>query len=348
MSRKLPCRGGSILLGIKNRSPLEAALIPWVGADGHEAAVLIVKGTFDIRDAGGPLRLSETQVPIHRSDSYRGDAAASSLTAASESCSTKSGTDVVLLGHACSMTGPVKVLDVELRVGTLRKVVRAFGDRVWFKLLGTWQMSNPVPFERMPLIYERAFGGMDSAANVQDRRNPVGTGFAARRSDGRLDGLALPNLEDPQNLIRQWDSRPAPVGFGFIAPQWEPRCGYAGTYDQLWRQERFPLLPQDFDERFYNAASQGLIARPHLRGGESVQVLGASRGGPLAFALPGLRPDISVKLRGRRAQHAPVLDTVVINTDERWVTLSWKVTVPCPRAFLYLEEVAVSCRTGGN
>ena len=36
--------------------------------------------------------------------------------------------------------------------------------------------------------------------------------------------------------------RPAPVGFGPLAPHWQPRCDFAGTYDQAWQQDRYPVL----------------------------------------------------------------------------------------------------------
>ena len=43
-----------------------------------------------------------------------------------------------------------------------------------------------------------------------------GTGYVAGRGSELLEGMALPNLEDPNDLISGWKDRPAPAGFGFV------------------------------------------------------------------------------------------------------------------------------------
>src|SRR5205823_5975392 len=109
------------------------------------------------------------------------------------------------------------------------------------------------PFSRMPIAWERSFGGTDpDDPSVVDRRNPVGRGVRKRAS--ALHGLPAPNFEDPRAPISNPSKRPIPVGFGPIAPQWQPRSDFAGTYDQAWKNDRYPLLPLDFDSRFLNSA----------------------------------------------------------------------------------------------
>ena len=89
---------------------------------------------------------------------------------------------------------------------------------------------------------------------------------------------------------------------------------------------RRPLLPVDFDRRFLNAASPGLIAPGYLVGNEIVTVVNASPRGRLEFALPGIpAPRIDVRLRGSAMKALPThLDTVVIDTDEHRVSLIWR------------------------
>ena len=88
-------------------------------------------------------------------------------------------------------------LEVGFRVGPVQKVLRVIGDRSGAR----WAPSSPQPFEKMPLVYERAFGGVDPQVEEPERdwdwRNPVGTGFAVSR--GNADGLALPNIEYPND-----------------------------------------------------------------------------------------------------------------------------------------------------
>jgi hypothetical protein len=127
-------------------------------------------------------------------------------------------------------------------------------------------------------------------------------------------------------LIRRYGDSPAPAGFGFVSADWEPRARYAGTYDEAWSQERKPLLPKDFDRRFFNAASPGLTAPGYLKGNEDVVVVNASAVSPLRFHLPGAPPPVcDIELRGGKKEVLPTnLDTVIINTDEMLVLLLWR------------------------
>ena len=155
-------------------------------------------------------------------------------------------------------------------------------------------------------------------------RDPVGTGYVSRWNDQL--GVALPNVEDPQNRIRSVSDRPAPAGFGFVSPHWQPRASFAGTYDAAWMSSRSPLLPQDFDRRFLNAASPGLVAPGYLVGNEPVTVVNASARGRLDFTLPGVTaPRVGVTLRGSGPQTVPThLDTVIVDTDGHRVSLIWR------------------------
>jgi hypothetical protein len=213
-------------------------------------------------------------------------------------------------------------------------VARVTGDRYLVTRSGISSTSAPLPFEKIPLVYERAFGGWDRrddnpARHVYEARNPVGTGFrkGAARGD---DEFAVPNVEDPENPFRVYGDTPQPVGFGFIAPNWQPRVAFAGTYDEAWDQNRKPLLPQDFDRRFYNSASPGLIAPGYLAGDEPVALLGVTDEGRIGFHLPRVPPPVcAIHLRGgKRADLATNLDTLIVDADRRVLTLQWRATLP--------------------
>ena len=99
--------------------------------------------------------------------------------------------------------------------------------------------SDPAPFDRMPLVYNRAFGGPDHAVN------PVGTGH---KSTAAADGtIRLPNLEDPHRPIRTPADAPPPPCFAPVAPGWKQRSRSLGTYDKKWLATRWPYFPEDFD-----------------------------------------------------------------------------------------------------
>lgn len=315
---------------IENRTPFAFETLFLMDEEGRPLLVPLVQATWVVDGRSRPV-VPEKQLPVRPAGQYWGDPDTSSCKYEPQTAFLKPTTDVVLIGHAYPARAGDREVLVTLRVGTLEKTVRVVGDRCWIKTLGIINIPNPQPFERIPLIYERAFGGWDTAGpdpvNGQfEPRNPVGVGFRRKKYE---EGLKLPNLEDPRRPLRSWGDTPPPAGFGFLAPHWQPRAKYAGTYDKAWQENRAPLLPTDFDPRFFNAASPGLIAPEYLKGNESVSVEHATPGGRLAFTLPGVpAPQIHIQLRGREDVHLPTnLDTVIINTDENLLLMLWRTNL---------------------
>jgi len=283
---------------------------------------------------GKMIVVEDKPVSVNVAGQYRGNPLESSYVYEPETAPIKLGTDVVLIGHAYAVSETSTEVQVRLRVGLLDKTVRVIGDRTWVRSLGSLSMTYPKPFEKIPLVYEQAFGGWDRSHPDPNKhsfepRNPVGTGF--RSKDGRFEeGMRLPNLEDPRHPISNFGDAPPPAGFGFTSPDWQPRASFAGTYDERWMRDRMPLLPKDFDRRFFNAASPGLIASGYLKGDEPVLIENASRRGTLLFNLPGVPPpECRVQLVGKRdAQILMALDTVIINTDQDLLLLLWRGHLP--------------------
>lgn len=340
------------MLEIRNHTYFETGLAPALGKDGLEYAVLAIKGTFDLPDPAAPSEdepaFAEVQQPVLPADEHYGEPGFSSVKYEMDSCLRKPGTDVVLVGSARPQR-TARRIDVGLQVGPARKVVRVFGDRRWERNLGRWRLTEPEPFDEMPLVWERAFGGRDETHEKEKKhaveaRNPIGTGFVAGRGSELLEDLALPNLEDPNDLITGWKDRPEPAGFGFVGRHWQPRVALAGTFDEAWEKERCPLLPADFDDRFYNGAPRGLVTRGHLQGGEPVRVVNASPRGEIRCTLPTRRFEVTAQIKDDLLEYPVVLDTVIVEPDEQRLVLTWRATIPCPRAFLYIDHVRVRSR----
>lgn len=299
-------------------------------------AVPLIQGTWHIGD-GGALTWLNKQAPIRPGGQWHGDPATTSLRLEPQVAFIKPvGTDVVLLGHAHAPHRGATEGQVGVRVGPVRKVARVIGDRRLVRGLGGISITAPAPFERIPIVYERAFGGWDRRHPDPRRhgceaRNPVGVGFFDRAL--ALDGEAqLPNIEDPEQPFNAFGDTPPPAGFGFVSPDWEPRRRLAGTYDEAWSKTRKPLLARDFDRRFFQSASSGLTSAGHLRGDEEVVVLGAAPEQRVAFQLPA-RSTLQcwIELRGRnRVALQPLLDTVIIDMDLRLLTLQWRCHLPLP------------------
>jgi hypothetical protein len=332
---------------IRNKTPFPAHLAPLLDKHGRESAVVAIKGTFSIRNKADALKPADKQEPVVLADVYHGEPDAASLKYESDITARKPGTDVSLLGHAYTHEPGKSSVDVGLKVGGLSKTARAFGDRVWFKALGFWVPSEPRPFEKIVLQYERAFGGKDFShenpkKHSQERRNPVGTGYVTMGKDGFLEDLPLPNIEDPADAIVRAGDKPAPAGFGLIPGHWLPRSDFAGTYDEAWKKNRFPFLPADFDERFYHAASPGLSSAAKFAGGEPVRYVNLAKERDVSFALPRRTLKVAASVKGKAGTYPALLDSVVIEPDEGRVMLTWKAIIPCNRDFLYIDDIRVT------
>jgi hypothetical protein len=329
------------MLQLANHTGLAATLFAAPDPTGIDSLYTVVKGTFalDRLDARGVPARAERQVPPVLADEHYGEPLASSIRAPSDVALVKPGTDVLLVGSAYPPGGrPAEWADVTLAAGPLVKTVRVFGDREW-RATGT--ATPPRLFQRMPLVWERAFGGTDRA-NGEPRgeaRNPVGTGFCAPDGQRPLEGVPLPNLEDPREPVTSWRQTPAPAAFAPLAPHWQPRLSRAGTYDEAWQKGRAPYLPDDFDPRFFQLAPEDLVAHGWFRGGEEVDVAGATPGGRLRFRLPTLAVQVEYRLDDR-AESPPVnLDTVLIEPDQGRVVLVWRTVLRCDKKLLRVREI---------
>jgi hypothetical protein len=314
---------------VDNATPFAVEPLFVSDEEGRPIVVPIVKATYEF-DLQGHLRLAEKQVRVNLAGEPATDAPLSSYRYEPDVATMKPATDIVLIGHAEPPGRGATYVDVGIRVGPVRKLARVFGDRYWVMAGGSVLMSRPGELARVPLLWELAFGGHDQLHSTPERplfdaRNPVGCGFGRPLSKDS-EHARLPNIEDPQELISEYGAAVTPCGFGFTSPNWEPRARFAGTYDAAWEQTRKPLLPVDFDRRFFNAAAPGLVAPGHLTGGEPVVVLNASPGGRLSFALPSVSPPRCTVVI-RRAQDTTIdlkLDTVIVNMDERQLLLTWR------------------------
>lgn len=335
------------MLAVHNRTRFAAALVPGEDLEGRGLVTLVVKGSFNIDPVSEELAATEEPPELVYADQHYGEPESSSPKYATDALPATQATEVALLGHAYPSGASSSSANVRLEVGPLRRDLVVFGDRHWKTTLGVAQRSAPEPFERMPLTWERSYGGWDKSHPKEKKhgwepRNPVGRGFAAKGSR-QLDGLALPNIEDPKRLVGSPRHRPPPAGLGFIAPHWQPRAGFAGTYDEAWQSQRSPRLPLDFDTRFYRCVPPDMVVAPPLQGGEAVRAAGVRPdGAELCFDLPAVDLRCVALVKGEREDLAPALERVLIEPDELRLSLTWKASIVCGRALLGVEAVVVT------
>jgi hypothetical protein len=333
---------------LENDTPF-AADCGWVrDHDGAEVWLVAVKATFDI-NPDGSTSVAQEQPPVLRTPEYHGEPGKSSIKYEADLVLTKTCTDVIVLGHAYAPHNePVAQCDAGFKVGPIQKMLRILGDRGWT----AHGPAAPRAFARMPLMYERAFGGVDPLSPRPDRdwewRNPVGTGFAVSWESAKQ--VLLPNIEDPRRLIRGWNDRPPPAGFGALAGSWQPRVSLAGTYDDEWAASRKPLLPHDFDDRFFQYAPPDQQSQGFLRGDEPVVLSRLTPGGDLRFVLPRLFLGFETSFYGGgRTMHTTRnLHSVILEPDHPRVSLVWHSSLPCHFKVHQLEQTDIFLKTGLN
>lgn len=334
------------MLQVDNHSAFVTGLTVLPDLDGVECAFAIIKATFEIGAAGASL--APDQTPITLVDDFWGDSASSSLRRASEISLLKPGTDILLNGHAYAPRGSARDAAVSLQVGRVRKTVAVIGNRTWKKTLRGYRPSDPEPFERIPLTYERAFGGTDPQPRDPGKvdfvpENPVGRGLVPRGSRQALEGIPLPNLEDPNRPIHRDDDRPNPACFAPICRHWEPRRSFAGTYDEHWVKRRAPYLPEDFDPRHLHCAPPDLTTKTPLKGGEVVEIIGGSPKGALRFTLPECAIHVVFEMDGCMEHRIAQLDTVTVEPDVGQFALLWRAKQVVDKRLLRLGSVDISC-----
>jgi len=330
---------------LNNQTPF-AAERTWVrDKNGAEVWLVAVKGTFDILP-DGTTKLAEEQEEVIIAPNFSGDPQSSSLLNDTDLPHKKMATDVLVQGHAYAPNGtPVIELSVGLKLANIKKVLHVTGDRLWQDTLSGVGMSSPKAFTKMPLNYERAFGGMDLTEEDEkkhdwDVHNPAGCGFSTKAAN--LIGKPVPNIEYPNDLMTSWKQRPQPAGFGPISGHWSPRVKLAGTYDVNWEKTRQPLLAEDFNERYYQSAPQDQQVSGHLKGGELVQLLNLTPGGRLEFHLPRFFLAFTTHFDGGASEdHRAVLHTVILKPDAPRMVIVWHTHLPCHHKVLKLTNTTI-------
>lgn len=305
--------------GIRLDSSPDLALgvIPWGLAPARDCFTVIVKATSDIHP-GEPARVRAEAVPLTRDVLaeegricvHPGDYAPFKVRA-----------DVVAVGHAHAPGGSAPRMDVVFRFGHegrgFERTIRVFGERRWQKGVGGLEPSAPLPFTTLPITYDRAFGGPKLPAN------PIGVGLVERWPSADLP--LLPNLEDPDALLRVPSMRPPPACFAPVPLAWKQRV--PADRRSPWRR-----FPEDLDWTSHQIAppDQQLC---FLRGDEPFALAGMHR---LHASLEGTLPAVRARAFARRtgdrfAEVDLALDTVVIDADALTVTLVWRGVLPVER-----------------
>lgn len=337
-----------------NRLPIPAFAFRQFDRKGDLDCVVAVRGTFmHVQD--GELRLAREQEDFQWEDAYDGDPHLGVMLRQTDLTPEKPGTDVTFLGNTYAPSGqPSRTWLCSLRIGSLQKTLRVHGKRLWQPvvhdrwagfsarepkhILEDWTLTEPEPVDRVSLSWANAFGGrIPGTENPEagipidvERHNPLGCGIVNLDMEPDAGPQPAPLITAPGETTLDWHTRYAPQGFGPISPWWRQRQQYTGTYDDDWVQKRHPLLPEDFDPRFWQCADPDLIAIPWLEGDEEYELenlhprLIAARG-----RLPGVMLGVHCQREDRDEWHVLNLDGVHFDwRDDERVLITWRARFP--------------------
>lgn len=234
---------------------------------------------------------------------YRGNPVAS-LVHGSDFALTVPRPEVVVVGSAYAGAGQsttqttVRLAVQRATTILINKRLEIFGDR---RARPGATAPLPKPFESMPILYERALGGMTS------RENPVGVGAS-------VDPDGLTTLPNVMNAAQGGSS---PAGLGPIPSAWPARQTKRGSLSARQANQGLDVdLPEDFDDAYYQTAPADQQTQELLPGDMIAIVNMHPELGLLRTSLPQVRGvGLAQTARGDRVPLALRLDTVHLEPD---------------------------------
>ena len=166
----------------------------------------------------------------------------------------RGGVDILIFGSAKAPNAvPVRSMEVLVKHNnkTINKVI-VFGDRFWTKSLLGMEISPPKPFTEMPVTLANAYGGQADwdGVKIAFGNNPEGKGYHYAKED--YVGKALPNVEDPNRLIRKYTDQPDPAGVACLPQLREIHMRNNVIFNKEGQIEKL-------DPKFFNTAFPAMI-----------------------------------------------------------------------------------------
>jgi hypothetical protein len=298
-------------MDLLNHTPFPAFLWTAIADDDRLMAALVTRVTFDLRD--GRLTPSAEQVwrvspapwkcpygPVEGDDIFY-----------------KGGVDFIVFGNAHGPGGrEVTQLDVGLELGDFRRRILVFGNRTWERKGTGVHPSQPQPFRALSLNVENAFGGKApwDGLEVPFADNPAGKGYYLEEE--QAIGQPLPNLEDPEHLIRNWDDRPDPVGVGLCPMANGKRLRHGIEFDEDGGLRK--IHPRLFNSAFPEMVVAG------VKPGDRCRLVGMSKAGLMTFSIPDFQLRIRLTFDKEIIEQPLAIEQVGVEVDARRVFITYR------------------------
>jgi hypothetical protein len=321
---------------LENTTPFAANFTLALDKQGHEQIVLVVKATFALSlTPGAPTLVAPVQLPLYEADVFGADPAADATVFETDFAHFRPLCDVLCHARAHAPGGrPTTMMDVGLRLGQWSKKFTVHGSRIWLRGAAGYAPSERRPFLQQDIGYDHAYGGIDPEAENPAmartyEQNPVGLGFYPNLAN--REGRPLANTSEFGLDAVSPDGGFAPMAFGPVGRSWLPRRSYGGTYDDSWLDNRVPLLPMDFDDRYFQASAPDQQI-PYPTGGEPVEIVNLSPEGRLSGQIPRTQVIVTFERKsGRITQRIANLDTVLLLPEDQRMCLTWRTRITAER-----------------
>jgi hypothetical protein len=342
---------------LDNRTPAQAMAFRQHAPDGGLDCVVSAGVSFHHRQ-DSRMAFAAEQPAFAFEDVFDGDPATGLLLRQSGLVPGKPGTDVTFLGDSHAPGGQaLPRWRAGIRIGDrLRKLLLVSGPRQWLPIAAPsrrnwmgmrrepaelavtgWRLSDPAPARSVALQWRHAFGGPVMDGDGVHPDNPLGPGLLDARHGDPERPLPAHQLEDPDRPVVNWrEHAAAPQCFAPIPPWWRPRQRHAGTYDEAWMVTRHPLLPEDFDPRFWQCAPPDMVITPHLVGDEGYELANLH---PEIRVARGVLPGVAMAVHcadgdaGSTGWHRLALDGLHFDfrDGEARIALTWRTRFPLNR-----------------
>lgn len=322
-------------MDLVNPTPFGAVFLNTVVSENHLLGAVVVKAVFRVGgselrpDPGFPWPVGADPVKTEFGELD------------GEPLFLRQGTDLIVLGRAYAPGGATaRATIVEIRADRLHYRILVAGDRTWVRRGRDVVPSPTVPFESMPLTWDRAYGGKAKveAGEMPYAANPEGRGFYMSAEEA--EGKPLPNLEDPENPVNSWKDQPEPHAPGPYKREWSLRALRSAEFDTSGPVPRIKRIKP----AYFNNANPRLVIDPPPAPGETVSVTGVRPGGQsLTFRLPEQAFHVYVQLHDRPYVFPTHLESIVVLAEDERVVLGHRCVfryrmVPLERRAAVIRE----------
>lgn len=286
---------------------------------GHEVWVLSMKRAWIWLE--GRWVEEETPAIINDDPIYAGDAGFSAMISDHDFPIHKKNTDVLVYGKAKTYAKkPMSSHTCRLLIDEhIDKSLIIIGERQWIDHSGSFTVSSAKPFIEREIDYTNAIGG--------DERNRLGSGIADTNEE--LASMKVPSVFYVGQNWQANSNKVQVAGFGPLPPFFSERSRWAGTFDERWQEERRPLWPIDFDDRFYQSAPHDQQCKGYLIGGERLMVSGFCHNDALSFRIPTEKYQATVTFQDKEERALMPIYTIWIDANKKRVEVVYTASFHC-------------------